>query len=142
MDNSVLVRSNNLNNEFSTEIVSPETEYNNMERVRNIIYRSENPHPIIIAIIILGAIFVFYIIYVCKFKNDYSGHWTDEKGNIYTIEHDKFRNTIVVNDGKHNKHGMIHGSVIIVYDDGVTDMGVALGEIHWVDGTKWIRKNH
>ena len=53
-------------------------EEDNLQKVKNIVRRSENPHPITIVIIIIISMYIIYYIYHKCIKTNLSGIWTDK----------------------------------------------------------------
>ena len=51
------------------------------------VYDSANPSPIVIAVIVLAAFAIIYVIYLIFVKPCMSGEWVDIKGNVWLIKH-------------------------------------------------------
>lgn len=109
-------------------------ENKNVEHVRSIIRRSENPHPITIIIISVISLLSIYLLYTYCLKPDISGVWVCEKQH-HVIKYDKWSDTINV-DGKY--YGTVSGNTVILYMNGQMKMGVWVKDIiEWTDGEKW-----
>jgi hypothetical protein len=67
------------------------------------VYDSSNPSPIVIAIIVLAAFAIIYVIYLIFVKPCMSGEWVDIKGNVWLI-----------------KHNILNGNVVAECTDGIT----------------------
>jgi hypothetical protein len=110
-------------------------EFRNLANVKHIVERSENPHPAIIVLIIVGSILIIYCIYVNIIKKSISGEWADENNNIHIIYHDKWKDTIIVDS---DTFGIVKGNLVVIYVGKIMKMGILLNDnIDWIDGTSW-----
>jgi len=80
----------------------------NMNRVSNIIYKRENPHPFIAIGLIVGMIIFMYLIYVLFIKRCISGIWFGKIGNYpdtikYKLQHNPFTDKITICSPEHTK---------------------------------------
>ena len=107
----------------------------NLANVKHIVERSENPHPSIIVLIIVGSILIIYCMYINIIKKSASGEWVDENNNIHIINHNKWKDTLIVD---YNTFGIVKGNLIVIYIGKTMKMGILLKDtINWVDGTSW-----
>ena len=102
------------------------------------IKKSENPHPFMVVLIILGVILLFYIMHFVYVKQSLMGTWRTEKDAVFDIHHDKFKDIIYIRvDEKYIKGYMENNVIFLKYKD-TTKIGVYLDDtIKWVDGTSW-----
>lgn len=114
---------------------------NNVELVKQIIRRSENPHPFTILLIIFVVVVLIYFMYIEFIKKSISGRWVDEKNIEYVIIHNKYGdnlNFIMPND---IKQGYLKGYIVILYNGKTMQTGVNIkNTIEWTDGTRWYAK--
>jgi hypothetical protein len=113
-------------------------EEENLLKVRNIVTRSENPHPFTMIIIILSTLLVIYFVYILQIKKIVGGQWNVSGTNLsYMIVHNKWKDTLVIND---HLFGFIKGNLIVMYEGNDMLMGVWLDDIiEWTNGAKWRR---
>ena len=110
-------------------------EVRNLISVKNIVRRSENPHPVIVAFIIFVIILAVYCMYVHLVKRSITGEWDDDDDNKHTISHNKWRNFIII-DKKYR--GLINDRLIIIYMNGRMQMGIVTSNaIKWMNGSIW-----
>lgn len=115
-----------------------ELELNNLARVRDLVERSENPHPSVIILIVVGSILIIYCMYICMVKKSATGEWVNEDNNVFTIKHNKWTDNLVINTSIGATYGVIKGNLIVIYFGRTMKMGVWLKDnIDWVDGTSW-----
>jgi hypothetical protein len=113
-------------------------ELKNLENVKHIVSRSENPHPLIIVLIIIGSILLIYFCYITFMKKTLSGQWLDEKNNIFIIKHNLWKDTLIIDGPNNSTYGVVKGNLIVIYVDSTMKMGVCLNDnIEWVDGSSW-----
>ena len=62
-------------------------EAKNVENVREIIRRTENPNPLFILFIIIVVLSVMYFIFINFIKKSITGTWTDDNEKEYNIIH-------------------------------------------------------
>ena len=107
----------------------------NLARVQQIVRRSENPHPCVVAIIILISLLLMYYIYVNSIKPSLSGIWINSDKTEYHIKHNKFKDTIEINK---TYPGFINGTVLVVYMGDILQMGIFTNDkIKWLNGEVW-----
>ena len=110
-------------------------ELKNIINVKDVIRRSENPNPLIIVLIILGSMILMYFIFVQFVKKSVAGTWLDDNKNINIINHNKWKDSISIND---NSNGFVKGHMIIVYMFDKVKTGIWLNDkINWTDGSSW-----
>lgn len=119
-----------------TDITENEiAEIRNLIKVKDIVRRSENPHPITIVIIIITVVLVMCCIYVTFIKKPITGIWVDDEDNTYNIIQNKWTDTIIIN-GKF--YGLLKGNIVIVYLDDRMQMGIWMdNRIKWMDDSVW-----
>lgn len=121
---------------FSTEsFLTPEEK--NHQYVRYLVNKDNNPNPIVITVIIVVIMVMLYYIYVSLIKQCYSGAWVSSDGNIVYIVHNKWNDSILVDDlisGKANG-----GSICLQVRDSMYLGTFYDGSIYWVNGGVWRR---
>jgi hypothetical protein len=116
-------------------------EKKNIEYVRNLIQKHENPNPLLITYLVLLILVVVYVIYILYIKENISGIWFGNIENLpntfkYKIKHNPFLDTLTIkwNGGKSN--GKLIGRTIILYNNlGNEISGVLINKntIKWID---------
>ena len=110
-------------------------EAKNVENVREIMRRTENPNPLFILFIIIVVLSVMYFIFINFIKKSITGIWTDDDNKEYNIIHNKWKDTIIV-DRKY--HGIFKGHIVIVYMNNTMQLGIYNdNKIKWTNGTTW-----
>lgn len=110
-------------------------ELKNLIKVQNLVRRSENPNPLVIVVIIVVTIMVMCCIFIQVIKKSITGIWIDGEDKTHDIQHNKWKDTIVV-DGKN--HGLIKGHLVIIYMQKKMQMGIWIKDkITWTDGSTW-----
>ena len=119
-----------------SEITEQEVaEIRNLLKVKDIVRRSENPHPMTMVAVIVGIIIIMVCIYTSFIKRTVSGIWIDDEGKSFNVAHNKWKDTILVNN-KH--HGLLKGHVVILYLEQKMQMGIWIkNKIKWMDGDVW-----
>jgi hypothetical protein len=118
---------------FLRQQMSPEDK--NLEYVKRVVRRSENPHPMSVVGVIVLASLVLCFLYKKFLKPSVGGTWIDSKQQSHEIVHDKYKDVISV-DGHY--YGMIKGNLIVYHTGNAMKMGVWIGnEIEWTCGDKW-----
>jgi hypothetical protein len=113
-----------------------DVEESNLINVKEIVRRSENPHPLMLVFIIIITMLVIYCIYINSIKKSITGSWSDDAEKSHDIVHNMWKDTILV-DGKH--HGIVKGHLIIIYMKDQMRMGVWVNDrINWTDGKVWM----
>jgi hypothetical protein len=142
--------------------MSDQTPIRNLENVKYVVERSQNPNPWVLTIIIIIIYMFIKYSYKMYSTSNISGIWVSsiEKKydynlnayNLYTydISYNMLNNTICVNfiDDKKIKNGVVDGKLIYIYDQGKLDknsdninVGVLVNnKIKWTDGTTWERQ--
>ncbi len=112
----------------------------NITNVKNIIYKNDNPHPLIISALAMVLIIFIYYIYVVFIKTCFGGRWlTDgEYGGAVVIRHNKWNNTVHVDDVG---SGIINGAAIYLRTSGSLLYSGVLhnNNIYWIGGAVWKR---
>lgn len=110
-------------------------EVRNLLRVQRVVRRSENPHPITIIGVIIVSILVIYCLYINAIKKSITGVWVDNEDKSYNINHNKWKDTIVIN----NRYpGIVKGNLVILYINNDMQMGVWMDKkIKWMNGNVW-----
>jgi hypothetical protein len=119
-----------------SEITDQEiAEIRNLLKVNDIVRRSENPHPMTMVVVIVGIIMIMVCIYTSFIKRTVSGIWVDGEDNSYNVAHNRWTDTILVNN-KH--HGLLKGHIVIIYLEQKMQMGIWMkNKIKWMDGEVW-----
>lgn len=117
--------------------IDTNSEIRNLEQVKYIVKRSENPHPFVICFIILLSILIIYCLYVTTIKKSISGNWLSSDNKIHKIKHNKWKDTLFVN----GNHGILNGNLIVIYEGETMQIGALVSDvIYWVEGTKWTKQ--
>ena len=110
-------------------------ELQNLNRVKHIVKRSENPHPLILCTVIICSMLVIYYIYITRFKPNINGQWRDDDNHIHIIRHNIWKDVLLVDN---YNYGVLKGNMVVVYEDQTMKMGVLLDNIiYWTDSTTW-----
>ncbi len=110
----------------------------NLNMVRSLVERSENPHPSLIVLIIFGTMLIVYFYYITMVKKLITGKWSDDKDDIYTIKHDKWKDTLIISGPNYLNYGIIKCNLVVIYEGKTVKTGVWLNDIiEWVDGSSW-----
>ena len=87
------------------------------------IYDNANPSPVLITILIVGILFLLWLLYIVYMKNSMSGSWYDSDNRCWDIHHNKFSDELRIeiseNNGKKKVSrgvGSISGS-LFKYED-------------------------
>ena len=110
-------------------------ELKNLIKCQDIVRRSENPHPLVIVVIIVVSILVMYCLYVNTVKKTIGGYWMNSDDDKFIITHNKWKDTIVVD----NKYpGLVKGHLVVVHMDEKVQMGIWIDNtIKWMNGDIW-----
>jgi hypothetical protein len=73
--------------EFNSRLQNSDKPY-----IKNIIYESANPSPIIILLVVIIIVISLFLIYILFLKPSISGEWYDNKGNKWLINHNVLLN--------------------------------------------------
>ena len=107
----------------------------NLINCQEIVRKSENTHPLTVVVIVLVTILFMYCIYVNKIKRTIDGMWSDSNDNHFTIKHDKWKDTIVI-DCKYP--GLVKGNLIVIHKGDRVCMGIWVDNtIKWMNGDVW-----
>ena len=123
----------------SNEIYKTPAEVN-LNNVKHIIRKNENPNPILITIITIIITITMYIL-ICKcIKKKFNGVWIDNNNIDYVIE--QSNNKIRIIEDPYNKsllyRGFIEGNSIYVNKNKYIIIGTMFNDIiYWNDNTKW-----
>lgn len=110
-------------------------ELQNLTNVKTLVRRSENPNPIILVLIIIGVMMVMGAVYIMYVKKSISGIWHDAEGNSHVILHNKWINTIVVDD---TYNGTTAGHLVVINKNEEILTGLLVNnQIQWGDGSSW-----
>ena len=96
------------------------------ELLQKYVYSSANPSPVVIAIIVLSAFLVIYVIYLVFVKPCLSGEWSDIRGNVWIINHNILTGNLCVRtdagelDGKVSDNFVEVGELTGVWNYGNT----------------------
>lgn len=113
-------------------------ELKNLANVKYIVERSENPHPLIIVLIIVGSILFIYFCYIGLVKKSLTGQWTDDKNNIFSIKHNMWEDTLIIDGPIYPTYGVVKGNIVVIYVGKTMNMGIYLDDnIDWIDGSSW-----
>ena len=113
-------------------------ELKNLNNVKYIVERSENPHPLTIVLIIVGVILILYFCYMTFVKKNLTGEWVDDDDNVHVIKHNTLQDTIMIFSGDDVQQGVVNGDVVIVYVDETMRMGIYTdNNIEWMDSSSW-----
>ena len=92
-------------------------------------------HPVITIIIIIVILLIFYYMYVGFWKTCFTGKWVNSKGVITYIDHNKWNDTIIVNE---HINGYTKGDAIYIIKHGYPSMGVMYKDkIYWLYDDVW-----
>ena len=109
----------------------------NLQKTINVVRKSENPHPLFVVAIVLLTIMVFYCLYVNSVKKSASGVWSNSENKEFTLCHNKWTDSVVMND-RHS--GLVNGNLVIVHLNETSQIGVWLNDtIKWMNGDIWYR---
>jgi hypothetical protein len=110
----------------------------NLARVKHIVERSENPHPLTVVFIIIGSILVLYSFYIASIKKEMSGDWSSDENDIYSIKHNKWNDKITIRSMTGVNDGVVKGNVVVIYVGKTMKLGVWVDDnINWIDGSRW-----
>ena len=108
---------------------------NNIKRVKTIVTRSENPHPLTIVFIIVLTILIMYNVYINIIKKTIEERWLDYNKNLYNIVHNKWNDTIVLNK---KYPGTINGHLVTIHTNKGTKIGIWIDDkIKWMNDEVW-----
>jgi hypothetical protein len=110
----------------------------NNENCKQYIENIKNPHPIVVAIIILGSIIVLYIFHLLVIKHNLSGSWKTENKRV-SIKHNILTDEISLK----GYTGMVYHKMIIIYDANKYKMGLITDDgktILWANNTQWFKQ--
>ncbi len=115
----------------------------NLANVRNYVYRSANPNPVVVIAFVLIIIVLIHFIYTLYVKPSFSGKWTDGKDKFH-IEHNLFTNSAVIHQlGRPNINALTYGPAIHTVSDktrlGVMTITNKSKIITWLDGGVWTK---
>lgn len=121
------------------ELSSMPIEEVNMEHVKNIIHKHDNPNPVYIAFIAILMTIALYYIYVVSLKMCFNGVWVsnDNPDDVIKIKHNKWADSILVDN---LAHGYIRGNSIYLKVNNGISLGVFYDDaIYWIGGDIWKR---
>lgn len=122
---------------MSMEISEELNNIKNLLRVKNIVKKSENPHPFVMVAIVAVVIIVMYCIYVTVIKSHIGGEWIDDDDVSHTIIHNKWTD-VVYTDSKYR--GVLKGNLLLMYMIDKMHMGIYINnQIQWMNGDIWYR---
>ena len=109
--------------------------------VRDVIRRSENPHPLTIFIIVFVVVFFLYCCHIKYNKNNLSGVWENTKGKAFHVVYNRLNNKVIVYCLEKQIDGIVSGDAIILNIDGATKKGICINNrIEWQNGDVWTKK--
>ncbi len=110
----------------------------NLSSVRNIVNKDAHPHPVLLVIIVIMLMIMFYYLYVAYGKPCINGKWVSSSGEVLYVEHNKWNDTIQVNE---DIRGYIIGNAIYLQIRGKTSLGILYdNSIYWLHGSdEWRR---
>ena len=102
----------------------------NIRDLKHKLHFSDHPHPATLCMIIIIFLIFIYYVYINLLKQCFSGVWYDQDGNKYYISHNKWSDSILVNQ---YVQGYVSGHAIYLRISGRFIRGVLHNNIiHWV----------
>jgi hypothetical protein len=107
-------------------------------QLKEIVQRTNNPNPVFVAIVFVGVVLVFVLLYIFLIKPNASGKWYDSDGNLWTLHHYALTETLTVEGEGSVPHAeYISGNVVRMGKRaGIWDYNDV---ILFVDGTNLVR---
>ena len=107
----------------------------NLLQVRDIVRKSENPHPFVMTAVIVVIILVMYCIYVNTIKSHIGGEWIDDDDVSHQVVHNKWTD-VVYADARYR--GVLKGNLLLMYIGEKMCMGIYINnQIRWMNGDVW-----
>jgi len=92
------------------------------ERLQKYIYDNANPSPVLVICIVIGVIFLIWLLYILFLKPSLTGEWYDEKDRKYILCHSKITGDLSVNGS--TKGVCVNGNFVKIGDQiGVWNYG-------------------
>lgn len=85
IDRNTYMRYANKNKQQAKEIA---------DSARQMIYDIANPHPVLVALCIVGSLLILYLIYYVWFMDSLEGHWFDKNGMHWHFYHNRLTGKI------------------------------------------------